>query len=227
MTVAATESSSDDRTSAALRGFGPLGILAIVIILAGGVIPPLGAILVLVWVWLSCTPWRDIGYVRPQSWTRTLIVGIVFGVAFKFLMKAAVMPLLGAPPINQAYHFLAGNTAALPGMLFVVIVHAGFGEETFFRGWMFERLGKLFGSAVSSKILVVLLSAVLFGAAHYPSQGLPGVEQAIVTGLVFGTIFAVTSELPMLMIAHAAFDLTALAMIYWNFETAVARLIFK
>jgi hypothetical protein len=29
------------------------------------------------------------------------------------------------------------------------------------------------------------------------------------------------------MIAHAAFDLTALAMIYWNFETGVAHLVFK
>jgi uncharacterized protein len=213
--------------AAALRGFGPLGILAILVILAGAFIPPLGAILVLVWVWLSRTPWREIGYVRPQSWTRTLIVGIVFGIAFKFLMKAVVMPLLGAPPINQAYHFLAGNTAALPGMLFVVMVNGGFGEETFFRGWMFERLGKLLGSAVWTKIFIVLITSALFALAHYTVQGLPGVEQAIVTGLVFGTIFAATGRIFMLMIAHAAFDVTALAMIYWNLETAVAHLIFK
>ena len=29
------------------------------------------------------------------------------------------------------------------------------------------------------------------------------------------------------MFAHAAFDLTALAIIYWNLESAVAHLIFK
>lgn len=29
------------------------------------------------------------------------------------------------------------------------------------------------------------------------------------------------------MIAHAAFDLTALAIIYWDLETAVAHLIFS
>ena len=222
-----TDLSAGDPLAAKLRGFGPLGILAIVIIVAGAFIPPLGAILVLVWVWLSRTPWREIGYVRPQSWTRTLLVGIVFGVAFKFLMKAVVMPLLGAPSINQAYHFLAGNTAALPGMLFVLIVNAGFGEETFFRGWMFERLGKLLGSSTWAKIFIVLFTSALFSAAHYPTQGFPGAEQAIVTGLVFASIFAVTGQLPMLMIAHAAFDLTALAMIYWDFETTVAHFIFK
>ena len=31
----------------------------------------------------------------------------------------------------------------------------------------------------------------------------------------------------MLIIAHAAFDLTALAMIYWGFESDIAYLIFK
>ena len=218
---------SSDRTATALRGFGPLGILAILVILVGALIPPLGAILALVWVWLSRTPWGKIGYVRPQTWTRTLIVGIIFGVAFKFLMKAVVMPLFGAPPINQAYQFLAGNTAALTGMIFVVIINGGFGEETFFRGWMFERLGKLLGSTGWAKTFIVLITSALFALAHYIDQGLPGVEQAAVTGLVFGTIFAMTGQIFLLMVAHAAFDLTALAMIYWNLESAVAHLIFK
>jgi len=31
----------------------------------------------------------------------------------------------------------------------------------------------------------------------------------------------------MVMAAHAAFDLTALAIIYWNVESAVAHLIFN
>lgn len=31
----------------------------------------------------------------------------------------------------------------------------------------------------------------------------------------------------MLMFAHAAFDLTALAIIYWDVESEVARLVFK
>jgi membrane protease YdiL (CAAX protease family) len=217
-----------DRVAAALRGFGPLGIFAILAILLGNLVfVPLTAILVLVWVWFSCTPWREIGYVPPKSWTRALAVGIVFGVTFKFLMKSIVMPLLGADPINRAYHYLAGNGAAIPAMLYAVIVGAGFGEETFFRGYMFERFGKLFGPRPWAKILIVVLTAGLFGLAHYPVQRLAGAEQAMITGLVFGTIFAVTGRIFMLMVAHAAFDLTALAIIYWYLETKVAHLILK
>jgi membrane protease YdiL (CAAX protease family) len=217
-----------DRFAAGLRGFGPLGILAILVILAGNlIVAPLSAILVLVWAKGSRTPWREIGYVRPRSWVGNLAIGIAFGSAFKLLMKAIVMPLLGADPINQAYHYLAGNRAAVPGFLFAVIVGAGFGEETVFRGYMFERFGKLFGHGVGAKTLIVLLTSIWFGLLHYPFQGLAGAEQAMIVGLVFGTIFAITGRLWMLMCAHAAFDLTAYAMIYWNLESDVAHLVFK
>jgi uncharacterized protein len=219
---------SIDPTAEDLRGFGPRGILAILIILAGNlVLPVLSAILVLLWAWYSRTPWQEIGYVRPKSWIRTLAVGIVFGAALKMLMKSIVMPLLGADPINQAYHYLAGNTAALPGAIFAMIVVAGFGEETLFRGYLFERLGKLFGSSVWARTLIVVLTSVWFGALHYSGQGLAGAEQATIVGLVFGTIFAITGRIWMLIVAHAAFDLIALAIIYWNLESRVAHLFFK
>jgi membrane protease YdiL (CAAX protease family) len=221
-------SSIEDPVARRLRGFGPLGLLAIILILAGNFLfSPISAILVLVWVQLSRTPWREIGYVRPRSWLASVAAGIGFGVALKFLMKAIVMPLLGAPPINEAYHFLAGNTAAMPGMIFTLIVVAGFGEETLYRGWMFERLGKLLGLSLWARTFTVLLTSVLFGLAHYPVQRLAGAEQAVITGLVFGTTFALTGRIFFLMVMHAAFDLAALALIYWEVETPVAHFIFK
>ncbi len=224
-----TASPSHDHLAEDLRGFGPLGILAFLVILFAGSYPflSLNALLVLVWTWRSRTPWREIGYVRPRSWIVSLAVGIAFGVAFKLLMKAIVMPLFGAPAINPAYHYLAGNRAALPAALFAMIVRAGFGEETVFRGFLFERLGKLFGSSAWAKTLIVLVTAALFGLAHYSDQGLAGVEQATIVGLVLGTIFAMTGRIWTLMVAHAAFDLTALAIIYWNLEANVAHLVFK
>jgi membrane protease YdiL (CAAX protease family) len=217
---------SGDRFAAALRGFGPLGIVAALLVLfsPNGFI---GGVLVLAWAQFSHTPWPQLGYARPKSWIATLAIGIAFGVAFKLFMKALVMPLFGADPINQAYHHVAGNSAALAGMVLIAIVSAGFGEETVYRGFLFERLGKVFGTGVAAKALIVVLTATWFGLMHYGDQGVPGVEQAVITGLVFGTIFAITGRLWMLMIAHATFDLTALAIIYWNLESKVAHLIFR
>jgi len=86
---AAAAESSRDRVATELRGFGALGILAILVILAGNLVfLPLSAILVLVWAHRSRTPWSEIGYVRPKSWTRTVAVGMAFGIALKFLRSA-------------------------------------------------------------------------------------------------------------------------------------------
>ena len=205
-----------------LRGFGPLGLLAIVVILAGNLLfIPLSALLVLAWAQLSETPWRELGFVRPKSWARSIVIGIVFGVLFKLVMKSLVMPLLGAPPVNARYHYLAGNPSALPAALYAMIIGAGFGEETLFRGYMFERLGKLLGTSRVAKVTIVLITTALFAAAHYPDQRVPGVEQAVFTGLAFGGVYAMTGELFLPMVAHASFDLTALALIYWNLEAKV------
>ena len=218
-----------DALAERLRGFGPLGLLAIaVIVLVGnpGVVP-VGALLVLLWAWRSRTPWREIGFVRPASWTGTLAAGIAFGIALKFLMKAIVMPLLGAEPVNQTYHYLAGNRAALPFAVYAMIVRAGFGEETVFRGFLFERLGSLLGHAAWAKAATVMITAGVFGVAHYADQGLAGMEQATFTGIAFGSVFAITGRIWTLIVAHAAFDLTAVAIIYWDVESAMAHLVFK
>src|SRR5207302_366654 len=100
--------SPNDRFAAALRGFGPLGIVAALLILfsPNGFI---GGILVLAWAQFSHTPWMQLGFARPRSWIGVFAVGIVFGVAFKLFMKAFGMPLLGADPINHAYHYVTGN----------------------------------------------------------------------------------------------------------------------
>lgn len=219
--------SPPDRLSQSLRGFGPIGILAILVILAGNLLfVPLSALLVLLWAWRSGTPWGELGFVRPVSWARTVAVGLALGIVLKLVMKAIVMPLFGAPALNPAYHYLVGNTAALPGILFLVIAGAGFGEETLFRGYLFERLGKLFRPGVWAKVMIVVLTAAYFGLVHYPHQGLAGAQQATIVGLVFGSIFAITGRIWMLMVAHAAFDLTAVAIIYWDLETAVAQWFF-
>ena len=114
----------------------------------------------------------------------------------------------------------------MPAVVLTMIVVAGFGEETVFRGYIFERLGRLLGRSRAARIFTVLASAALFGSLHYFDQGLAGAQQATITGLVFGTVFAVTGRIWMLMCAHAAFDLTAVAIIYMNLESAVAHMVF-
>jgi membrane protease YdiL (CAAX protease family) len=226
------DSQPESTFATALRGFGPVGLAALVAIVfsgnlvLGNFVVPLSAALTMVWVVFSRTPWAELGFVAPESWAGTIGVGVALGVGLKFLMKALVMPLLGADPINHAYHGWAGNAAMLPFALWASL-NAGFSEELVNRGFLFERSRKLIGNSTWARIATVILTSLLFGAAHYSVQGVAGAEQATIVALVLGGIFARIRRIYILMVAHAAFDLAAVAMIYWNLESVVAHLIFS
>lgn len=221
-----------DALAEELRGFGPVGVLALLaIVLTAHVVVgpllglPVGAVLALAWAWRSRTPWRDIGYVRPRRPIATVVLGLAIGIALKLVSKAIVLPLLGAPPVNAAYHYLQGNRAMLPLAIYAML-EAGFAEETVFRGYLFERLGRLFGRSTGARAITVVLTSVLFGLGHVANQGLAGAEQAAVSGAVFAGLYLASGSLVLPMVAHAAFDLAALAIIYSGWETRVSHLIF-
>jgi hypothetical protein len=164
-----------------------MGILSMLLILLTGNIAlgdlpavPAGALLVFAWARLSHTPLRTLGLIRPKYWFGTLTCGVVFSVAFKILLKALVMPALGAVPENRTYHFLTGDTAMLPAAVWAMLV-AGFGGETVFRGHLFERSARIFGCDAAARAGTVLLTFALFGAAHYADQGLAAAEQGAIT----------------------------------------------
>ncbi len=211
-----------------LRGWGPIGLIAFLIVVAGILVfMPIAAALILLWKWLSKTSWRDIGFAKPRSLFGAALVGLLLGVALKFAMKAVVLPLLGAPPVaHNALHDSVMTQAGAISLAAYAVYGAGFAEELVFRGYLFERLGKLLGRSGLATALVLLVTSALFGAAHW-QQGLYGVVNALLVGFALGLVYLVLGRrLWVPMFAHAAFDLTAVAMIYWNFESDVARLVF-
>lgn len=183
-----------------------------------------GAALALLWLIITRTDWQRVGFRAPRQWTVSLAVALLGGSTLKLVMKTLVMPLLGAPATNAAYAYLIGNTAALPAMFFVVIIGAGFGEELIWRGLLFDRVRQFVGWTSPVKLATVMLTASLFGAVHLRDQGLAGAEQAFITGLVFGGVYVRTACLWPIMVAHAAFDATAVLIIYFDVERVLAHL---
>ena len=212
-----------DRQRFVVRRFGPVGVITIIVILLIGNLA--GAALVLIWAVVSGTRWRDLGFVRPPHGAIDLVIALFAGVIFKILMKALVMPLLGFGAVNSTYHYLAGNTAALLVTLLWVTVGGGFGEELIWRGFLFERLGAFLGPRAHAKLVIVVVTSILFALAHLWDQGVPGAVQATITGLVFGATYARIRTIWPVMVAHAAFDVAAVLMIYWNLEEPIGRLL--
>jgi len=219
---------SEDRPAEELRGFGPAGIASLIVIVLGDLLfLPLSAILALAWAKRSGTPFAALGLKPPRNWPVTIVAGLALGVALKLFAKAIVMPLLGTDPINHAFHSLAGNRAAIPFMLYQLVIGAGFGEEVLFRGYFFERMGRLIGSGARARAVTLLVTSLLFALAHLAEQGIPGAEQALMTGLVFGGLYLATGSLALSMVTHASFDLLAYWIIYAGLETRVAHLVFR
>ena len=223
-----TPSREPNSIQRALRGAGPVGIVVAVAIIAAGFLygTRICAPLVLVWVLFTKTPWRDLGFVRPKSWALAIAGGILAGIVCKLLMKAIVMPLLGAPDVNPNYRDLVGNTSALPGLILYMIFVAGFGEELIFRGFLFERLGRLLGTSRNARIAMVLITATIFGVGHYPEQGWTGATQAFIIALMVGSYFAVTRNIWPVIIMHATFDIFMVFIVYFDLEAKIANAIF-
>jgi membrane protease YdiL (CAAX protease family) len=198
----------------------------LLIVLAGLVGPWAGALAVLVWAHRSGTPKGALGLSPPRRWAPTILLGTAAGVLLKILMKAIVMPLLAAPPVNTAYHVLEGNSAALPRMILTIVVSAGFGEEILYRGWLFERFGRVWGRTTAARAATVAVTSLLFAAAHHADQGVPGAMQALLTGASFGAVYLATGTLWLPIVMHIAFDLTAVAIITLGLEQATAHLVF-
>jgi membrane protease YdiL (CAAX protease family) len=155
------------------------------------------------------------------------LIGAICGVALKLVLKSVVLPYLGAPETNAAFQFLRGNTQEFLTWIPQLIVLVGFSEELLFRGYLLNRLMLIFGQSGGSKVLAVLVSAFVFGIAHWSMQSFWGSLQAGIVGLVFASAYLLNGQrLWSLIAAHAAFDIFAFWIIYAGMEEKFAHLVF-
>ncbi len=90
------------------------------------------------------------------------------------------------------------------------VVGAPFFEELFFRGVLLRSLARLFGDigGFVGPALAIIVSGVLFGLAHAESLQLLGLA---VFGIILSLVSYRTGRLGMNMVAHATFNLMAVA----------------
>jgi membrane protease YdiL (CAAX protease family) len=218
----------DLRTAAALRGTGALAIVAVLLVVAGLVVgPPVSALFVFIWLWLSRTPAADIGLKRPGSWLGVLVTGIASGIALKLAMKAVVLPYFGAPATAAIMQNLHGDLNAFLIEVPQMIILAGLAEEIVFRGFFINRLQAWLGTGPASGVLIVLITAGIFGPAHYLQQGFFGALQGTIIGVLFASAYLLNGRrLWSLVVAHATFDVLAIYLIYAGLEERIAHAVF-
>ena len=106
----------------------------------------------------------DIGLKRPESWTRTLIIGV--GFAAIVFIAIYLSEKAGFRRDLSKFKDVQGNLELTMYRVFVRVLGAGFYEEFTFRGFLMQGLAMLFGGNRGAWISACILQGALFGAAH-------------------------------------------------------------
>ncbi len=148
-------------------------------------------LLLLGWLslWLRRLRWKDVGWRRPESWPRTLALGIAIGASAEVLGYTVVNPVLlrltGEAATANGLAFLRGNLPALLVLLAFTWPLAAVAEEMVYRGYVLNRLVDLFGRSRLGWGISLVLSAVMFSLAH-GQYGLRFIATSSLMGLIEG-----------------------------------------
>ena len=136
--------------------------------------------------------WRDVGLRRPAKWLPTIGLALLIGIGYQLMDTFLIAPLLqrltGQAIDLSQFNFLQGSLPALFLFLILTWTEAAFIEEMFFRGYLFNRLTDLFGNKRVGIVISLVVSSLIFGAAH-AYQGVTGVLDTFLAGLVLGLLY--------------------------------------
>jgi hypothetical protein len=145
------------------------------------------------------------------------LVGVPIGVGGQFLVALIYIPISQhVHDFNQRFDApsqkLTGGSHGLSFAIIAVftVLGAPFFEELFFRGVLLRSLARLFGTVGGwvGPTLAVIVTGVLFGLAHAESLQLLGLATF---GIILSVVSYRTGRLGMNMVAHASFNLVAVA----------------
>jgi membrane protease YdiL (CAAX protease family) len=162
--------------------------------------------------------WKQIGFTRYRTWTKTLLLGIAAGVGLElfdlFGKQRILTRLLGKPPDLSDFAAVRGNLKFALLMIALIWILAAFGEEFVYRGYLMNRVAD-FGSRTRLAWTVSLLvTSAVFGLTHY-RQGLTGIVEEGSDGLILGLIYlACGRNLAVPIVTHGVCDTIDIALLF-------------
>jgi membrane protease YdiL (CAAX protease family) len=136
--------------------------------------------------------WFAMGFKRPASWRRILIIALSAAALRIILGQFVIEPITGrfwpAPVAPALASEIAGNVKVALLALVIVWTFAAFGEEIAYRGYLVTRAADLGCRSAAAYWIGIVVVSVLFGYGHY-SKGPSGIVDSGVAGLILGTAY--------------------------------------
>jgi uncharacterized protein len=206
--------------STSLLIFETLGLLAGAALFALGFPLPVVPVFLVGWnsLRLRHMRWRDVGLRRPEKWLPTIGLALVIGLGYQVLDTLLIAPILqsltGESIDLSQFSFIKGSLPALLIFLIFTWTEAAFIEEMFFRGYLFNRLTDLTGNGRIGIVIALVVSSLVFGAAH-AYQGITGAVDTFLAGMVLGLLYLFARRnlwLPIL--THGIIDTLGFLILY-------------
>ena len=136
--------------------------------------------------------WSSIGFKRPASWRRVLVIALAAAAARIVLGQFLVEPLTGLfwpkPTAPELANEITGNIKVALLALLLVWTFAAFGEEIVYRGYLLTRAADIGRRSAAAYWIAIVLVSILFGYGHY-YKGASGVIDSGVAGLILGSAY--------------------------------------
>lgn len=136
--------------------------------------------------------WSAMGFKRPVSWQRILLIALAAAAARILLGQFLIEPLTGffwpKPVAPELANEITGNIKVALLALLLVWTFAAFGEEIAYRGYLVTRAADVGKRSAAAYWIGIVLVSILFGYGHY-YKGASGVIDSGVAGLILGSAY--------------------------------------
>jgi membrane protease YdiL (CAAX protease family) len=167
--------------------------------------------------------WSAMGFKRPASWIRIVLIALAAATLRIILGDLVIEPLAGHfwPPIvaPAGAEAITGNIKAALVALLLVWTFAAFGEEIGYRGYLLTRAAEVGGRTTTAYWIGIVVVAILFGYGHY-YKGPAGILDSGVAGLILGAAYMLSGRnLWTCILAHGLIDTVGVTAVFFGWES--------
>jgi membrane protease YdiL (CAAX protease family) len=167
--------------------------------------------------------WSAMGFKRPASWVRVVLIALAAATLRIILGDFVIEPLAGHfwPPIVSpaGAEAITGNIKLALLWLLLVWSWAAFGEEVGYRGYLLTRAADIGGRTTAAYWIGIVVVSVLFGYGHY-YKGPVGIVDSGVAGLVLGAAYMLSGRnLWASILAHGFIDTFGVVAVFFGRES--------
>jgi membrane protease YdiL (CAAX protease family) len=162
--------------------------------------------------------WSAIGFKRPGSWRKLVLIALA-AAALRialgdFVIDEVTSRFWPEPTAPAGVNELAGNWRLALLYLGIVWTFAAFGEEIAYRGYLMQRAADVGGRTMIAWWISVIAIAILFGYGHY-YKGPAGILDSGLAGLILGAAFLLSGRnLWACVLAHGFIDTFGIVAVY-------------